>query len=254
MRASGLRSPLRNCLGTCSGGRSVRGASQAAQHDPAHRRVDYLLGYCGQSFVVLGEVPCLPQPSEVCPEGPRLHHPATRDHRETARQPVVQAVPPRLPIRSIDDLDSPAALPIRPLAERSRIPRVGPNECQAGQRLAHLGTQQMPPAVPIMQVRAVDFGGEQQAGGIDEDVSSSPLCCRSRPRSAAHPALPVSGSCNAAGRVPDAESRADATAGSGNRPSARAGTRAGASATRNRSAVRRRRSGRNLPTPPSAWG
>ena len=103
------------------------------------------------------------------PEGIRLHHPATRDHSETARPPIVQAVPPRLPIRPMNDLDSPATLPIHLLTERSRVPRVGPDERQAGQRLAHPGTQQTPPAIPIMRVCAVDFGGEQQASRVDED-------------------------------------------------------------------------------------
>jgi hypothetical protein len=88
---------------------------------------------------------------------------------ETARQPVVQAVPPRLPIRSIDDRDPPAALPIHPPVELPRVPGVGPDERQAGQRLAHLGIQQVPPAIPIVPVCTVDFGGKQHSGGIDED-------------------------------------------------------------------------------------
>lgn len=103
-----------------------------------------------------------------CPEGARLHHPAAWDDAEAVGPSVVEAVPPRLPIRAIDDRDPPAALPIHPLAELSRVPRVGPDERQAGQRLARPGIQQMPPAIPIVQVRAVDFGDKQQAGGIDE--------------------------------------------------------------------------------------
>ncbi len=124
---------LRNCLGTCSGGHiRPRGAGQAAQHDPAHRRIDHFLSDRRQSFVVPGRAP-------------------------------------RLPIRPMNDLDSPATLPIHLLTERSRVPRVGPDERQAGQRLAHPGTQQTPPAIPIMRVCAVDFGGEQQASRVDED-------------------------------------------------------------------------------------
>ena len=134
----------------------------------------------------------MPAPARrTLPRGARLHHPATRDHLETARRPVVQAVPPRLPIRSIDDLDPPAALPIHPLAELPRVPRVGPDERQAGQRLAHLGIQEMPPAIPIVQVCAVDFDGKQQAGGIDEDPPVGHP--RLRPASRLAPSSPRSG-------------------------------------------------------------
>jgi len=126
---------------------------ESTEHESGHGDVDKGFTGLGQSFVVFAQPPVASQPRQRA-----LHHPAPRQHNELAF------------IGTFHDLQEPATKLIDPLNQLPGISAVGPAQLQPWEAPCELLQHQLGP-IPVLHVGSVHDHCQQQAHGVDHNVS-----------------------------------------------------------------------------------